>query len=777
MKKRFIYIGLLLGCCLFSLNAVAQVQSILSVEPNLPPNQNPFFDASQKFDISVDPSSNGKGFVFPRVDLTTWTFSTQFLAPGDYYPGAFDGMIVYNIGTGNTLINDGSGDNPNVSFYVTPGFYYFFNPGATDGSHTTVFMGQWIKIGEGSKTTTPSGVSFPTSPAPDPGDVFYRTDTNLYFYYNGSGWITVSTPPSGNGDPGITANTKVGDTYYQTNANPSLNVLKMFNGTDWTIVGGYLLTDATMTGDGKTAPLGLAANAVTSDKIVDGTIVAADLSQMGAFSGQVMKWNGTAWVASDDNNSTTTVEDVLTSTSATNALSANQGNVLNTAIGSKLNTTATFGGDVSGTYDNLQISTGTITENELADNAVTSAKIDDGTIAASDLSQMGATNNQVMKWNGTAWVASDDISGSVTVIDNILSTSATDALSANMGRMLNNAVVSKLNAIAAFGGDVTGTYNNIQISPNTISTVELTDGAVLSENIASNNIIASHLSSMGASSGQILKYNGSSWLAADDNNSITIVEDVLTSTSATNALSANQGNVLYTAIGTKLNATAAFGGDVSGTYDNLQLSANTVTETELANNAVTSAKIADATIVAADLNAMGATSDQILKYNGTAWAPAADIGIASASNGLTVTSSNVALGGSLSTPTVIDQGTNNLTLTSTGTGRTIVNGTLQTNGAVYANVRILNSFPGESDWLASDYIVIIHVAGAGAFTLPNPTSCPGRMLLIRNDSSAAGEAGLYGYSTYVPVNNGSVLPSRAQTLVSDGTNWYVVSAN
>ncbi len=57
----------------------------------------------------------------------------------------------------------------------------------------------------------------------------------------------------------------------------------------------------------------------------------------------------------------------------------------------KLAKTAAFNGDVTGTYNATVI----------ANDAINSAKIDDGTIVAADLNQMSATNGQVLSWNGT----------------------------------------------------------------------------------------------------------------------------------------------------------------------------------------------------------------------------------------------------------------------------------------------------------------------------------------------------------------------------------------
>ncbi len=44
----------------------------------------------------------------------------------------------------------------------------------------------------------------------------------------------------------------------------------------------------------------------------------------------------------------------------------------------------------------------------IADNSVTTGKIVNGTISFADIGQNGATSGQIMKWNGSAWVAAKD---------------------------------------------------------------------------------------------------------------------------------------------------------------------------------------------------------------------------------------------------------------------------------------------------------------------------------------------------------------------------------
>ncbi|PTT73927.1 hypothetical protein DD829_05380 [Chryseobacterium sp. HMWF035] len=112
-------------------------------------DENAFLDASSNFDQSANSSNTvGKGLVYPRTNLTTWVFKTD-IVDGINFPTGFDGMVVYNTGTGNTLTGT---NNPSVASAVTPGFYYFSNPivaGSATGS-AAVTNGRWLPLGAAS---------------------------------------------------------------------------------------------------------------------------------------------------------------------------------------------------------------------------------------------------------------------------------------------------------------------------------------------------------------------------------------------------------------------------------------------------------------------------------------------------------------------------------------------------------------------------------------------------------------------------------------------------
>lgn len=124
------------------------------------------------------------------------------------------------------------------------------------------------------------------------------------------------------------------------------------------------------------------------------------------------------------------------------------------------------GGDISGTFSNLQIKPNTIGTDEISN----------GSITGSDLSNMNAQNGQVLKWNGSAWAPANDEQGQ-----------------------------------GGTGGDGWGTQTAVVNAPLTGNGTSNSPISLLN-----NSINATHLSPMGAQNGQVLKYNGSTWGPAND---------------------------------------------------------------------------------------------------------------------------------------------------------------------------------------------------------------------------------------------------------------------
>ncbi len=106
----------------------------------------------------------------------------------------------------------------------------------------------------------------------------------------------------------------------------------------------------------------------------------------------------------------------------------------------------------------------------------------------------------------------------------------------------------------------------------------------------------------GPVNGQVLKYNGTEWAPAGD----------ATATYTAGAGIAITGNSIASTLGTSIE----FG----------EISAGAVISEKIANNAVTTDKIANGAVTVAKLNQSGAANGQVLKWNGSAWAPAADNG-------------------------------------------------------------------------------------------------------------------------------------------------------
>lgn len=151
----------------------------------------------------------------------------------------------------------------------------------------------------------------------------------------------------------------------------------------------------------------------------------------------------------------------------------------------------------------------------------------------------------------------------------------------------------------------------------------------------------SDLTSSGASSGQVPKWNGSAWAPADDNaggvsdgdkgditvsgsgSTWTIDNDAVTSAKILDNTVGNidiRQSAGLSVIGRSANSTGDVA-DITGTTDGQVLR---VSGTTLGFGTVATAGLADGSVTMAKINQGGASSGQVIKWNGSAWAPAAD---------------------------------------------------------------------------------------------------------------------------------------------------------
>ena len=156
------------------------------------------------------------------------------------------------------------------------------------------------------------------------------------------------------------------------------------------------------------------ANSVSSAMITNGTIAAVDLNQMGAGTGQVMKWTGSAWAPRNDSVGGGGGGGTVTSVSQTTGV---------VCTPNPITTTGTVGFDQTygdGRYVNeaqansvtgAMITDGQVTSADIRDTTVNTAELKNAAVTAPKLNQMGATTNQVLKWTGSAWAPANDSAG------------------------------------------------------------------------------------------------------------------------------------------------------------------------------------------------------------------------------------------------------------------------------------------------------------------------------------------------------------------------------
>lgn len=131
---------------------------------------------------------------------------------------------------------------------------------------------------------------------------------------------------------------------------------------------------------------------------------------------------------------------------------------------------------------------------------------------------------------------------------------------------------------------------------------------------------------MNASNGEILRWDGNFWVPSIDQvGSFSVLPGIGidVSVSGNTFVINNAGDT--DALDDVTNTTL-FGGDVSGTASNLQINTGAVINADMAANSISTPNLQDGSVTGAKLNQMNALNGQVLKWNGTNWAPGNDVG-------------------------------------------------------------------------------------------------------------------------------------------------------
>jgi hypothetical protein len=345
-------------------------------------------------------------------------------------------------------------------------------------------------------------------------------------------------------------------------------------------------------------------------------------------SGQVLKYNGTQWAPAADNNNSYVAGTGLTLSGNSFSHNAHTGDATGTAA---LTVTGIQGRQItSNAPANGQVLKWNTTNNrwELGDDQLGAAGTNDGVVTSIGVS--GTTTKTITL---TRSQSLPDLTATFTDDGSVYTAGSGISIASNV---INNTAPDQTVTLTQGGATtITGTYPNFTIS-SANTTYTAGTGMTLTGttfNAQTTNALwnANQLQGVGVitttpSSGQVLKYNGTNWApAADNNNTYTGSTGInVTGTTITNTMPDQTVTISGGGATTVSGAYPSF--TISSTDQNTTYTAGTgMTLSGTTFNAQTTSALWNANqLQGYSVATTMPTSGYVMKYNGTSWAPAVD---------------------------------------------------------------------------------------------------------------------------------------------------------
>jgi hypothetical protein len=381
-------------------------------------------------------------------------------------------------------------------------------------------------------------------------------------------------------------------TYYNT----TTSTYEVWNGTTWVSAGAdnwgsqtVVTTGSTLSGNGTSGtPLQVANNGIGATQIADGAITMAKINQAGATSGQVIKWNGSAWAPGSDDVGGGGGATNISITHAPGSVTVNSDSGADGVVNPANATDA-------GVMIPAQF-------NKLANISITQPV---------DLDALESASHAAVTLSGENYLS---IAGQVVTANavNLANTNVTGTLPLTKGGTGQTTAQLAINSLA--GGVTSGQYLRGNGTNVVMSTIQVADVPTLNQNttgsagsVSGTNVITN--TNLAQTAAKSVKGNFTNVTANVADNAATAADQVLVNNSANTALQWGQVQT---------------GG--------------------IADNAITSAKILNGTIAATDLANSGATAGSYTNANVTVNAQGLITAVSNGSGGAAIPVDQFAFG-------------------------------------------------------------------------------------------------------------------------------------